>query len=400
MRREDPALLTGRGRYVDDVAPEGALHAFVVRSPLAHARILSVDVTEAREAPGVVAVYTAADLPGVGPLPGAEGLPPGSLNPEFPVLASGKVLWAGQPVVLVVAETSEQAADAAELVMVDYDELPAVTGPLDAAADGAPVLHDGAESNIAVRQRMTTGDAAAAFESAAYRVGQRMVSQRIAPVALEPRGVLASVAADGRLEVRLPTQRPHGSRNWLAKILGMPPAQIHVAAGDVGGAFGAKGPVYPDQVAVIAAARALRPAGEVDRGAQRVVPRHHARPGPGGRPGGGGGRERADHRDARHRARELRRLLHPERPRLPPRPPRPHAPAGLPDRALRRRADRGLREYHPDRPVPRRRPPGGRLLLRAPRGPGGPARRASTPRNCAAGTSSRRPPSRTPPAPA
>ncbi|MGZ4433130.1 MAG: xanthine dehydrogenase family protein molybdopterin-binding subunit, partial [Trebonia sp.] len=203
VRREDPALLTGRGRYVDDVAPEGTLHAFVVRSPLAHARILSVDVTEAREAPGVVAVYTAADLPGVGPLPGAEGLPPGSLNPEFPVLASGKVLWAGQPVVLVVAETSEQAADAAELVMVDYDELPVVTGPLDAAADGAPVLHDGAESNIAVRRRMTTGDAAATFESAAYRVGQRMVSQRIAPVALEPRGVLASVAADGRLEVRL-----------------------------------------------------------------------------------------------------------------------------------------------------------------------------------------------------
>jgi aerobic carbon-monoxide dehydrogenase large subunit len=164
VRREDPALLTGRGRYVDDVAPEGALHAFVVRSPLAHARILSVDVTEAREAPGVVAVYTAADLAqlGVGPLPGAEGLPPGSLTPEFPVLASGKVLWAGQPVVLVVAETSEQAADAAELVMVDYDELPVVTGPLDAAADDAPVLHDGADSNIAVRRRISTGDAAAA----------------------------------------------------------------------------------------------------------------------------------------------------------------------------------------------------------------------------------------------
>ncbi|MGH3213648.1 MAG: xanthine dehydrogenase family protein molybdopterin-binding subunit, partial [Trebonia sp.] len=177
VRREDPALLTGRGSYTDDVTPPGTLHAFVVRSPLAHARIVAVDVTEAREAPGVVAVYTAADLAelGVGPLPGAEGLPPGSLNPRFPVLAADKALWAGQPVVLVVAETSEQAADAAELVMVDYDELPVVTGPLDAAADGAPILHDGAESNIAVRKRMTTGDAAAAFESAAYRVGQRMV---------------------------------------------------------------------------------------------------------------------------------------------------------------------------------------------------------------------------------
>ena len=188
------------------------------------------------------------------------------------------MLWAGQPVVLVVAETSEQAADAAELVMVDYDELPVVIGPLDAAADGAPVLHDGADSNIAVRKRITTGDAAAAFESAAYRVGQRMVSQRIAPVALEPRGVLASVAADGRLEVRLPTQRPHGSRNWLAKILGMPPAQIHVAAGDVGGGFGAKGPIYPDQVAVIAAARALgRPVKWIEERSESFLATSHGR---------------------------------------------------------------------------------------------------------------------------
>ncbi len=280
VRREDLALLTGRGRYVDDVAPEGTLHAFVVRSPLAHARIVSVDVTEAREAPGVVAVYTAADLAelGVGPLPGADGLPPGSLNPRFPVLAADKALWAGQPVVLVVAETSEQAADAAELVMVDYDELPVVTGPLDAAAGDAPVLHDGADSNVAVRKRLTAGDAAAAFESAAYRVGQRMVSQRIAPVALEPRGVLASVAADGRLDVRLPTQRPHGSRAWLAKILGMPPAQIHVAAGDVGGGFGAKGAMYPDQVAVIAAARALgRPVKWIEERSESFLATSHGR---------------------------------------------------------------------------------------------------------------------------
>ena len=179
---------------------------------------------------------------------------------------------------LVVAETSEQAADAAELVMVDYDELPVVIGPLDAAADGAPVLHDGADSNIAVRKRITTGDAAAAFESAAYRVGQRMVSQRIAPVALEPRGVLASVAADGRLDVRLPTQRPHGSRAWLAKILGMPPAQIHVAAGDVGGGFGAKGAMYPDQVAVIAAARALgRPVKWIEERSESFLATSHGR---------------------------------------------------------------------------------------------------------------------------
>ena len=280
VRREDPALLTGRGSYTDDVTPPGTLHAFVVRSPVAHARVASIDVTEAREAPGVVAVYTAEDLDGlgVGPLPGAEGLPPGSLNPAYPVLAADKVLWAGQPVVLVVAETPEQAADAAELVIADYGELPAVTGPLEAAAGGAPILHDGADSNVAFRKRLTAGDAAAAFEAATYRIGQRMVSQRIAPVALEPRGVLASVAADGRLDVRLPTQRPHGSRNWLAKILGLRPAGIRVAAGDVGGGFGAKGPVYPDQVAVIAAARALgRPVKWIEERGESFLATTHGR---------------------------------------------------------------------------------------------------------------------------
>jgi aerobic carbon-monoxide dehydrogenase large subunit len=257
-RREDPALLTGRGRYVDDVAPAGTLHAFVVRSPVAHARIVSIDVTAALEAPGVVAAFTAADLGDVGPLPGGEGLPPGSLNPEHPVLASDKVLWAGQPVALVVADTPELAADAAELVAVEYDELPAVTGPLEAAADGAPLLHEGTPGNVAFRKRLTAGDAAAAFASAAYRVGQRMASQRLAPVALEPRGVLACPSEDGRLEVRLSTQRPHGARNWLARILGLPPERLRVVVGDMGGGFGAKGPIYPDQVAVIHAARATR----------------------------------------------------------------------------------------------------------------------------------------------
>jgi carbon-monoxide dehydrogenase large subunit len=279
-RREDPPLLTGRGRYVDDFAPEGTLHAFAVRSPLAHARITGIDVTEARVAAGVAAVFTAADLAeqGVGPLPGGEGLPPGALNPAHPVLASDKVLWAGQPVVLVVAGTPEQAADAAELVVIDYDDLPAVTAALDAAADGAPVLHEGAPGNIAFRKRLTAGEAGTAFEQAAYRASQRMTSQRVAPVAMEPRGVLAYTAADGRLTVRLPTQRAHGSRNWLAKILGLPPAQIHVITGDVGGAFGAKGPIYPDQVAVIAAARALgRPVKWIEERSESFTATTHGR---------------------------------------------------------------------------------------------------------------------------
>ena len=278
VRREDPALLTGHGVYLDDVAPPGTLHAFVVRSPVAHARIAAVDVTEAREAPGVAAVFTAADLAGVGPLPGAEGLPPGSVSPVYPVLAADTVLWAGQPVALVVADTPELAADAAELVVADYDELPAVTGPLDAMAPDAPVLHDGAARNIAFTRRLSAGDATAAFAAAAYQVRQQMVSQRIAPVALEPRGVLACPSDDGRLEVRLSTQRPHGSRNWLARIFGLPPDQVRVVAGDMGGGFGAKGPVYPDQVAVIAAARALgRPVKWVEERSESFLATTHGR---------------------------------------------------------------------------------------------------------------------------
>jgi carbon-monoxide dehydrogenase large subunit len=278
VRREDPALLTGRGAYLDDVSPAGTLHAFVVRSPVAHARIAGVDVAAARAAPGVAAVYTAADLSGVGPLPGAEGLPPGAANPSCPVLASGKVLWAGQPVALVVADTQELAADAAELVVADYDELPAVTDPVEAAAPGAPLLHDGTAGNVAFTKRLTAGDAAAAFASAAHRVRQRMVSQRLAPVALEPRGVLACPDEDGRLEVRLSTQRPHGARNLLARIFGMAPEQLRVIAGDMGGGFGAKGPVYPDQVAVIFAARTLgRPVKWVEERVESFLATTHGR---------------------------------------------------------------------------------------------------------------------------
>jgi carbon-monoxide dehydrogenase large subunit len=283
QRREDPALLTGRGRYIDDLTPPGTLHAFVVRSQVAHARLVSVDVSQAREAPGVAAAFSAADLAGAGPMPAAEGLPPGSLNPEYPVLAADKLLWAGQPVALVVAATPELAADAAELVVVDYDELPAVTGPLEAAADGAPLLHegplhDGTGTNVAFRKRLVAGDAGKAFDDAAHRVGQRMVSQRIAPVTLEPRGVLACPGKDGRLEIRLPTQRPHGARNLLSRILGLPPERIRVTAGDVGGGFGAKGPMYPDQVAVIAAARALgRPVKWIEERGESFLATTHGR---------------------------------------------------------------------------------------------------------------------------
>jgi aerobic carbon-monoxide dehydrogenase large subunit len=278
-RREDPALLTGRGQYVDDVTVPGLLHAYVVRSPLAHARIASIDVGAARGAPCVAGVFTAADLAGIGPLPGvADPMPPGSKLPELRALAGTRVHWAGQPVALVVAETPALAADAAELVDVDYDPLPAVTGPEQAAAPDAPVLHEGFTGNICVQGRITGGDAAAAFAGAAHRVRQRMVSQRLAPVALEPRGVLAFTGGDGRLEVRISTQRPHGVRAWLSQIFGLPRESIRVVVGDMGGGFGAKGPLYPDQVAVIFAARALgRPVKWVEERSESFLATTHGR---------------------------------------------------------------------------------------------------------------------------
>jgi carbon-monoxide dehydrogenase large subunit len=284
-RREDAALLTGHGTYIDDVTVPGLLHAFVVRSPLAHARITGIDVTAAHEAPGVAAVFTAGDLAGIGPVPGVAEPPPTSPAlhsgdpglPDFPVLASHKVLWAGHPIALVVAETPAMAADAADLVEVDYDPLPAVTGPEEALAPDAPVLYDGFTSNVCIRHRVTGGDAEAAFASAAHIVRQKMTSQRIAPVALEPRGVLAH-EQDGRLHVRISTQRPHGTRRWLSAILGLPEEKIHVVVGDMGGGFGAKGPLYPDQIAVIAAARALgRPVKWIEERTESFLATTHGR---------------------------------------------------------------------------------------------------------------------------
>jgi carbon-monoxide dehydrogenase large subunit len=278
-RVEDATLLAGRGSYVDDIPVPGVLYAFVVRSPVAHGVITALDVSAARLAPGVAGVFTADDMRDVGPLPGPRGLPgrPGH-GLELPLLraAGDRVRWAGEPVALVVADTAATAADAAELVSVDYEVRPAVTQPEAAAAPGAPALRDG--GNVCFRERLTAGDAAKAFADAAYRVRQRMVSQRVAPVALEPRGVLAQVTPDGRLDVRISPQRPHEVRHWLAGMFGIPAERIRVVAGDIGGGFGAKGPLYPDQVAVIAAARLLgRPVKWIEERGESFLATTHGR---------------------------------------------------------------------------------------------------------------------------
>jgi len=263
-RIEDEGLLKGLGQYTDDLAPEGGLRLVFVRSPYPNARILSVDATAARAMPGVVLVATGAELvaAGVKPMPGspnfrrADGSP--AASPPRRVLAHEQACFAGEAVALVVAETLEQARDAAEAVQVDYDALPHVTGLEAATTAGAPAVCEAAPDNIAAEMRH--GDAAAtqaAFDRAAHVVRLTVVNQRVAALTIEPRAVLAWVAADGRLTVRMSTQMPSGVRNSICDAIGLPKEKARVTVGDVGGGFGMKTGAYPEDVAVAWAAHRL-----------------------------------------------------------------------------------------------------------------------------------------------
>lgn len=257
-RIEDDKLLRGEGRYTDDVRGEpefdGHLRLCFVRSPYPHARIVSVDLSAALAMPGVVAAYCGADLvaAGVRPIPGTTGFPrtggaPGATPPRH-ILAHERARFVGEAVAVVVAATLQQARDAAEAVVVDYEELPMTVTLAGALADGAPVLCDEAPDNIAAEMRHGNAEAAAqAFAGAAHVVQLRIHNQRLAALTLEPRAVLASVEPGGRLTIRMSTQMPTGIRNSLAKdILGIPRDRIRVTVADVGGGFGMKGGIHPE----------------------------------------------------------------------------------------------------------------------------------------------------------
>ncbi len=265
-RLEDDALLVGTGRFTDDVVPADQLRAVFVRSPYPHARIVSVDVAAAAAMPGVAGVYTGAALAAAGlkPLPGtagfkrADGTP--GVTPPQRALAHERVRFVGEPVALVVAATLQQARDAAEAVLVDYDELPMVADVAQATAPGAPALADEAPDNIAAEMRHGSVEAtAAAFAQAAHVVTLDIDNQRLVALTLEPRSVLATFdAADQRLTVRLSTQMPSGVRNTVADCLGIPRDLARVVVGDVGGGFGMKTGAYAEDVAVAYAARTLQ----------------------------------------------------------------------------------------------------------------------------------------------
>jgi carbon-monoxide dehydrogenase large subunit len=268
-RIEDRALLAGAGLFTDDFAPARLTHLVFLRAPHAHARIASIDTAPALAVPGVIAVITGEDLAGVGVKPMEVTLPfkrpDGSAlaAPPQPILAQGHVRFVGEAVAAVIAESPAAARDGAEAVLVDYEELPAVAGLQSAAAPGAPLVWPQASGNVVAETRY--GDAAAteaAFRAAAHVVSLDLVNQRLAPVSMEPRVVLAEHdRADDRITVRMSSQMPSGARDAIAKeVLGIPAEKVRVLVGDVGGGFGMKTGLYPeDAVVAFAAKRVGRP---------------------------------------------------------------------------------------------------------------------------------------------
>ena len=266
-RIEDDALLAGQGRYTDDLRFEGQAQLFFVRSPYPHARILSVDTAAALAMPGVLQVVTGADLvaAGVRPLPGTAGFKRADGSPaataDRRALAHERVRFVGEPVVAVLADTLQQARDAAEAVFVDYEALPAVVDPAQAMAPGAPALCDAAPDNISCEARHGSAEATeAAFAKAAHTVKLAIVNQRLAAVTLEPRSVLADYdRASGRTTLHMSTQMPSGVRDTLCDaVLNIPRDQIRVRVADVGGGFGMKTGMYPEDAVVAFAARTLK----------------------------------------------------------------------------------------------------------------------------------------------
>jgi len=266
QRKEDYRFLTGAGQYTDDVTLPGQTYGAFVRSPHAHAKIKSIDIAKAKAAKGVLAVYTGDDIAAAK----LGGLPCGWLitdvngqpmkEPPHPILAQGKVRYVGDQVALVVAETQAQARDAAELVDVDYEALPAVVDAVKARAKGAPALHDIAPDNTCYVWAI--GDKAAvdaAFSKAAHVTKLELVNNRLIPNAIEPRAANGSFSrADDSYTLYVANQNPHVERLLMtAFVMGLPEHKVRVVAGDVGGGFGSKIYLYAEDVAVTWAAKQI-----------------------------------------------------------------------------------------------------------------------------------------------
>ncbi|HUA72710.1 MAG TPA: xanthine dehydrogenase family protein molybdopterin-binding subunit [Solirubrobacteraceae bacterium] len=277
-RKEDPRLITGRASYVDDINLTGQLWAAWVRSPEAHAKIVSIDTSGAKERDGIVAVYTNEDLDMEAGLP-MNWVPPGvTVNtPEHWVLAKSAVKHVGDPVALVIGEDRYGVVDAAEGVVVEYDPLPVVTDPERALEDGSPLVHEQFGTNKVCDWSLGGGDLEAGFAEADVIIERRIVNHRMAGAAIEPRGVLADYRGD-RLTVWSSTQVPHFLRLFLAILLGIGEDRVRVIAPEVGGGFGSKLQIYAEEVGCAWAARKLgRPVKWVETRSEGMMVTHHGR---------------------------------------------------------------------------------------------------------------------------
>ena len=263
-RREDKRLLTGGGNYADDARVAGMTHAVMVRSPHAHAKILSIDTTAARGLPGAIAVYTHADLTGVNAIPGGIGFPRPDGGPsaktDRALLAHDRVRFVGEPVAMIVASSRAAAVEAAEAVVVDYDPLPLVTDAMAAMAPGAPAVWDDYPDNIGfLWKRGDVPGTDAALQASAHVTKLDFTVSRVTANTMEPRGAWAEIGPDGRMVVHASNQSPFNLRNGMATgNFGIKPTDIRVLPGDVGGSFGMKSGVHQEVVLAAWAARKLQ----------------------------------------------------------------------------------------------------------------------------------------------
>lgn len=275
VRVEDPELLEGRGTYVANLRVDGLLHLHFVRSSVAHARVTSIDTSDAAAMPGVVAVLTAADLP----LPAHHGII--VLNPAVPrpPLATDTVYFVGDPVAVVVAETAAQAEDAAEAVIVDYEPLDSLIDMETALADDAPQLYEGVPGNLIAGQRSAADDSI--FEGADVIVRVRIENQRIAVMPMEGNSIAVVPGADGQghdLTIHVSTQMPHGLANMVAGVFELPVESLRVVTPHVGGGFGGKAGLIAEHSAVIGVARHLnRPVTWTESRSENLVAMAHGR---------------------------------------------------------------------------------------------------------------------------
>jgi aerobic carbon-monoxide dehydrogenase large subunit len=255
-RVEDRRLITGAGRFVDDLRPADLLHAVFLRSHLAHARIVRIDTAAACKADGVALVATAQDFETLGSVP-ADPIDHDTRVPERRPLAAGRVRHVGDAVAMVVADSKEHARDALERIELDLEPLPVVVDPEAALAEGAPLLYPEFGTNLCFRQDVQTGDVEAAFKHADVVIRQRLLNQRVLPSPLEGRAILASWNGK-RLTIEIPTQSPHLIRTEMAKALRLKAAEVRVIVRDFGGSFGCKGALYAEEIAVAEASHRLR----------------------------------------------------------------------------------------------------------------------------------------------